>query len=141
MPSDNDKIIDLLTRQTELLEKLVAGVGAAIEYMHKAEREVPEYARRFVMYYHDVHDIMNLHHEFGLPVPPHVQAEVERCDDRLKHILEDENNQGGTFYKVAQSVRERGGGRYIKEEPKSETGSSESQRQLGRQARTDLRRR
>lgn len=83
-----------------------------INYMVDAETEVPEKMRRFIMYFHDMHDIQNLYIENGHTVPDYIRREVERCDDRLKHLLKDLFTDGGTFEKIRRDMTERGGNRY-----------------------------
>jgi len=75
-----------------------------VNYMVEAESEVPEKMRRFIMYMHDVHDIVNLYHEGGQQVPRHVMAEMERCDDRYRQLLEAMHTDGGTFEKVRREM-------------------------------------
>jgi hypothetical protein len=75
-----------------------------IAYMRDAESEIPERMRRFIMYMHDVHDICNLYVEGGQMVPRHVHAEMERCDDRYRQILEEMHTDGGTFEKVRSEM-------------------------------------
>ncbi len=77
-----------------------------VNYMVDAESEVPEKMRRFIMYMHDVHDIVNLYHEGGQQVPRHVMAEMERCDDRYRQLLEGMHSDGGTFEKVRREMAE-----------------------------------
>jgi hypothetical protein len=83
-----------------------------VKYMKEAESEVPEKVRRFIMYYHDVHDIVNLHHEGGLSPPKYLHREIERCHDRFRHILEDMYADQGTFERVRQDMTTKGGNRY-----------------------------
>src|SRR5216684_2769851 len=59
-----------------------------------------------VTYMHDVHDIAHLYEERGLPVPRHVMAELERCDDRYRQLLEQAHTDGGTFEKVRRDMAE-----------------------------------
>lgn len=127
MPGNEDLILDQLRHQTELLTELVALVKLGIGALHKAEQEVPEHMRRFTMYFHDLHDVMNFYHENGQDPPPYIKAEVERCHDRMAHLIEDETNQGGTFHAVAQKIIDRGGGRYVKG-AEHETRPSDSRR-------------
>jgi hypothetical protein len=82
------------------------------KYMKEAESEVPEKARRFIMYYHDVHDIYWLYHENGQEPPAFLKAELERCADRYRHIVQDQFGVGGAFEKVRQDMTKRGGNRY-----------------------------
>jgi hypothetical protein len=83
-----------------------------INYMTDAESEVPEKMRRFIMYMHDVHDVAYMYEERGIPVPTHVLREMERCDDRYRHILEDLQTDTGTFERVRQEMSRRGGNRW-----------------------------
>ena len=75
-----------------------------INYMRDAEAEVKEKMRRFTMYMHELHDIAYMFEERGIPVPPHVLREMERCDDRLRQLLEKEHADGGTFEKVRREM-------------------------------------
>ena len=75
-----------------------------INYMVEAESEVPEKMRRFIMYMHDVHDIVSMYEEKGLEVPAHVRREMERCDDRYRQLLEEAHSDGGTFEKVRREM-------------------------------------
>lgn len=70
----------------------------------EAESEIPEKMRRFVMYMHDMHDVKNLYDEHGQTVPVHVIQEVERCDDRLRQMLEQLHTDGGAFEKVRREM-------------------------------------
>lgn len=84
------------------------------KYMKEAEKEVPESVRRFIMYFHDVHDMQNLYNELGLVPPMHIRQEIERCADRFKHILEDQydTDKHGGFERVRQDMSSREGNRY-----------------------------
>lgn len=75
-------------------------LSKVINYIVDAESEVPEKMRRFIMYMHDMHDVKNLYDEHGLTVPSYVMREVERCDDRLRQLLEQMHTDGGTFEKI-----------------------------------------
>lgn len=84
----------------------------AINDVTEAESEVPEKIRRFAMYMHDIHDMLNFYREGGHEAPPHVKAEAERCDDRLRHLLEDLNTDTGAFERVRQAMTQRSGNRW-----------------------------
>ncbi len=60
--------------------------------------------RRFIMYMHDVHDIVNLYHEGGQSAPRHVTQEMERCDDRYRQLLEELHSEGNAFEKVRREM-------------------------------------
>ena len=77
-----------------------------VNYMRDAELEVKEKMRRFTMYMHELHDIAYMYEERGLPVPHHILREMERCDDRLRQLLENEHKDGGTFEKVRREMAE-----------------------------------
>lgn len=83
-----------------------------VKYMKDAESEVPEKIRRFIMYYHDVHDIKNLYNENGQEPPRHIYNEIERCSDRFRHILDEMYGDQGAFEKVRQDMTKREGNRY-----------------------------
>jgi hypothetical protein len=68
--------------------------------------------RRFIMYMHDLHDVTHMYEERGLVVPPHVMREMERVDDRFRHLLEDSNEAGGTFEQVRREMTKREGNRW-----------------------------
>lgn len=77
-----------------------------VNYMVEAESEVSEKMRRFIMYMHDVHDVVHMYEERGLAVPRHVLAEMERCDDRYRQLLDQAHTDGGTFEKVRRQMAE-----------------------------------
>ena len=95
---------DLLLRIARELKVIRENLGKVLFAIHDAESEVPEKMRRFIMYMHDIHDIKNLYDEHGLPVPKHVTSEVERCDDRLRQLLEGLHTDGGAFEKVRREM-------------------------------------
>lgn len=79
-------------------------VSSAVNAMVEAETEVHEKMRRFIMYMHDMHDIKNLYVEHGVEVPTHISRELERCDDRLRQLLNEAHTDGGTFEKVRREM-------------------------------------
>jgi hypothetical protein len=79
-------------------------VSRVIFYMTEAETEVSEKMRRFMMYMHDLHDITYLYEERGLAVPQYMLRELERCDDRLRQLLDEAHTDGGTFEKVRREM-------------------------------------
>lgn len=98
--SDSETLKNILKELTTIRQLASKAVNAMIE----AETEVPEKMRRFVMYMHDIHDIKNLYDEHGLAVPEYVMREVERCDDRLRQLLDEMHTDGGTFEKVRREM-------------------------------------
>ena len=79
-------------------------IGKVLYHITEAESEIPEKMRRFIMYMHDVHDIVNLYHEGGQTPPSHVLREMERCDDRYRQLLTELHLDGGTFEKVRREM-------------------------------------
>lgn len=106
-------------------------LGKVVNYMVDAEAEVPEKMRRFIMYMHDMHDVKNLYDEHGLPCPSWVLRECERCDDRLRQLLEKLHTDGGAFEKVRQEMAADKDNRWdhtrlLPKGTKHETGTSNS---------------
>lgn len=95
---------DELTVIRQELVKIRIMMSDVVNYMREAEAEVSEKMRRFIMYMHDVHDIVNLYHERGLDCPEYIMREMERCDDRFRQLLEEANTDGGTFEKVRREM-------------------------------------
>ncbi len=78
----------------------------AVNDMRNAEKEVPEYMRRFANYMHDLHDIRYMYEELGHPVPEYLKRELERCDDRCRQLLDKLHTDGGAFEKVRREMAE-----------------------------------
>lgn len=101
------------------------------KYMTEAESEVPEKMRRFIMYFHDVHDLINFYHELGQEAPAWIKREAERCADRFRHLVEDLEQPGETFDKVRREMSNRPGNRYdhtkLLKGASDETGISKQQ--------------
>ena len=111
MSEDADAYLKNIARDMQALRSMLTEV---VLYMKDAESEVPEKMRRFMMYMHDMHDIKYMYEELGLEVPAYIMREVERCDDRLKHLLKDlfDLDKDGKFERVRQDMTQRGGNRY-----------------------------
>src|SRR5258708_37208000 len=99
-PTDRD-IFERIARELKDIRELTSFMVNAIR---DAESEIPEKMRRFIMYMHDVHDIVNLYHENGQTAPRYVLEEMERCDDRYRQLLETMHTDGGTFEKVRREM-------------------------------------
>lgn len=93
--------LERISKDMKLIREMMVEV---VNYMRDAESEVPEKMRRFIMYMHDVHDIVHLYTENGHVAPRHVMEEMERCDDRYRQILELMHTDGGTFEKVRREM-------------------------------------
>ncbi|MDR3572264.1 MAG: hypothetical protein P4L50_00245 [Anaerolineaceae bacterium] len=94
------------------MRELRSMLTQVVNYMNEAESEVPEKMRRFMMYYHDVKDIVDMHHQLGQVPPAYLMREIERCDDRYRHLLEDLNTDTGAFERVRQDMSKREGNRW-----------------------------
>lgn len=81
-------------------------------HQRDAESEVPDKIHRFVLYMHDIREISNMYQILGHSPPLYVVKELERCDDRLRHLLEDLHTDGGAFEKVRREMAERLGNRW-----------------------------
>src|SRR6266403_1626546 len=101
-PEHSDSVY--LKRISDDIKLVRTMMTEVIKYIRDAESEIPEKMRRFIMYMHDVHDIINLYHENGHPPPQHVLREMERCDDRYRQILDEMHKDGGTFEKVRREM-------------------------------------
>ena len=118
----NDQIARLTTALEEnnaylkncstFLQSIKSMVGEVVVYMKDAESEVPEKMRRFIMYMHDVHDVMNMYTEQGHVVPDYILREAERCDDRYRHLLKEGNTDLGWIERVRQHMSAEPGNRW-----------------------------
>ncbi len=95
--------VELKNMRQELV-KLRELVSTAVNALRSAETEVPEMMRRFTMYMVDIHTIVHLYEERGLAAPPYVLREMERCDDRLRQLLEKHHTDGGAFEKIRREM-------------------------------------
>lgn len=95
---------DLLFRIARELTTMRKQFTEAISYMRNAEAEVPESLRRFMNYMHDIHDVKYMYEELGHPVPAHLNAELQRCDDRYRQILKALHTDGGALEKVRREM-------------------------------------
>lgn len=78
----------------------------------EAESEIPEKMRRFTAYAHDMNSMVHMYEERGLTVPDYLHREMERIDDRLRHLLQDLKSDDGAFVKVQQDMAQREGNRW-----------------------------
>ena len=95
---------DLLFRIARELTTIRTQMSKVLFSIAEAESEIPEKMRRFIMYMHDVHDVMNMYTELGQPVPSHIAREAERCDDRYRQLLKELHTDGGAFEKVRREM-------------------------------------
>lgn len=106
MPDELHKPEVYLKRIDENMKLIRVMLTDVVNYMRDAESEVPEKMRRFIMYMHDVHDVMNMYVEHGLDVPQYIRREAERCDDRYRQLLDELHTDGGAFEKVRRQMAE-----------------------------------
>lgn len=93
--------LERIAREIKIIREMMSKV---VNYMVDAESEIPEKMRRFIMYMHDVHDVLNMYQEIGQEPPQHVKREAERCDDRYRQILYEMHTDGGAFEKVRRNM-------------------------------------
>ena len=99
--TDEEAHLDRIGREMKTIRELLSKV---INYIADAESEVPEKMRRFMNYMHDLHDIKYMYEELGHAVPTHHLREMERCDDRFRQLIAEQNSEGGTFEKVRREM-------------------------------------
>lgn len=93
--------LDRIARELKDIRALLTKV---INAHHAGEEEIPEHIQRFCMYMHNLHSISWMYHENGQIVPPHINAEMERCDDRFRQLLAAVNTDGGAFERVRREM-------------------------------------
>ncbi len=99
-----ETLLNELNRQSRELKTIRELLTTVITYVRDAESEIPEKIRRFMNYMHDLHDIKYMYEELGHVVPQHQLREMERCDDRFRQLMEEQNAEGGTFNKVRREM-------------------------------------
>ena len=107
--SDSETYLKDIARD---MREILLHIREVVRYMKDAETEVPERMRRFLMYFHDIHDLRDMYHAGGQEPPTYVRREIEKCDDRLRHLLEDLYKEGETFDKIRREMSTREGNRY-----------------------------
>lgn len=128
--ANEDNTEAAFSRISRDIQQIRSQLQEVLNSIKEAESEVPEKMRRFVMYMHDLHDIKYIYEEAGLTVPAHVLREMERCDDRFRHLVEDGvKDDGGWINKVREDMTQREGNRWDhsrilpKQEKPDETGN------------------
>ena len=94
----------LLKRLADELKLLRQHSTEMMAARRAAEAEIPEKIRRFANYYHDVVHIKGEYVSLGLKAPSWVDAEMERCDDRYRQLLQELHLDGGAFEKVRRDM-------------------------------------
>lgn len=103
---------DLLFRAARELTTIRKQNTELLGFYRDAEKEIPEFLRRFANYYHDMHDVKFVYEEHGQRPPQHVLDELERCDDRMRQILKSLHSGGGALEKVRREMAEDPENRY-----------------------------
>ena len=93
--------LERVARELKVMREMMSKI---VNYMIDAESEVPEKMRRFMNYMHDLHDIKYMYEELGHTVPAHQLREMERCDDRFRQLVAEQNADGGVFEKVRREM-------------------------------------
>ena len=103
MSVEDEQQVDLnrIARELATMRQMMTTI---VTYIRDAESEVPEKMRRFMNYMHDLHDIKYMYEELGHTVPPHQLREMERCDDRFRQLMAEQNAEGGAFNKVRRDM-------------------------------------
>lgn len=129
MASDNEELLAVLKNLARDMQQLRTQVQVALNAMKEAESEVPESMRRFANYFHDVVHIKGEYVSLGLKAPEHIDREMERCDDRYRHLVDDGRApDGGWINKIREDMTKREGNRWDhsrllpKQEKAHETG-------------------
>jgi len=101
--ADRQELNELANIRRELatIRQLVA---EAVNYIIRAEAEIPEHMRRFANYCHDLHSMKYMYEEQGTSAPPHLMREMERVDDRYRQLLAELHSPGGVFEKVRREM-------------------------------------
>lgn len=102
--SNEDLLAELqrIAREQKTTRELISKFVYAM--VEEAEKEVPEFMRRFANYMHDLHDIKYMYEEHGQPPPQHLCRELERCDDRYRQLLDKLHTDGGAFEKIRREM-------------------------------------
>lgn len=95
--------LDRIARELVTIRELTSRYVNAQE---AAEKEIPEWVRRYVTYMHDIHDITYMYEQRGLPIPDWILREMERCDDRFRQILKEMHDlaKDGRFEKIRREM-------------------------------------
>lgn len=108
----NDEANNYLKRIADDMKIIRVQLTEVMMHIRNAESEVPEKMRRFANYFHDIVHIKGEYISLGLKAPTYIDAEMERCADRFRHLLDDLHLDGGVFEQVRRDMAERTGNRY-----------------------------
>ena len=98
----------MLAELRSLNKKLDELGSVIVDYIVRAEKEVPEYLRRLSMYYNDMFHLKALWEESGQQLPQQLKDEIERTHHRLEECISEETSQGGKFHAHMKRYAEEG---------------------------------
>lgn len=101
MADDVDDRMKAMEQNIAIIKSMLADV---INYARDAESEIPEKMRRFANYFHDIVHIKGEYITLGQPSPRHIDREMERCDDRMRQLLNELHEESGVFAKVRREM-------------------------------------
>lgn len=99
----NEEYLAQIARDTHVTRELISKY---VNAQHEAESEIPEKLRRFVTYWHALHDIVSMYEERGTTAPDNVKREMERCDDRFRQLLVEAHLDDNVFGQVRRKMAE-----------------------------------
>lgn len=97
----SEELIKQVAKDLKVVRNLLSKY---VNAQHEAESEIPEKLRRFVTYWHALHDIINIYEERGNHPPLYLKKEMERCDDRFRQLLEEAHSDGNVFEQVRRNM-------------------------------------
>jgi hypothetical protein len=97
-------ILAVLKNMHQELKTIRQLTSQYVNAMVHAEDEIPENMRRFMNYMHDVHDVRYMYESLGHTIPPHINREMERLDDRYRQLIYREHTDGGAFEKIRREM-------------------------------------
>lgn len=110
MPDHSSEVyLERIAKELKHIREIMVDMA---NHDREAEAEIPNKIHRFVLYMHDVREISRMYQELGHSPPDYVVSELERCDDRLRHLLEELHSDGGTFEQVRRDMASREGNRW-----------------------------
>ena len=130
MSETEQEVLDRLKALDQNMGIIKSMLADVINYAREAESEIPEKMRRFANYFHDVVHIKGEYVSLGLASPKYIEREMERCDDRMRQLLDELHHEDGAFGKVRRKMADDPANRWdhtrqiSKPEVKHETGSS-----------------
>jgi hypothetical protein len=104
-PEHSDSVY--LERISKEMTTIRIQLSSVLHSIKDAESEVPEKIRRYTMYYHDIVHIREAYVTLGIPVPKHIDQEIERSHDRFRQLLKNLHQDDGAFAKVRREPTAR----------------------------------